>query len=446
MVVLLVACANAGFVGSLGIPLVPLVQDEYGLSLGEAQWTATIALLVGAVATPVLGRLSDGRGGRQFIWLALGLMTLGAGLSIIPGDFTLMITGRALQGVGMALAPLAITVARHALPEAAFARAVGYLAVAAVTGAGIAFPVSTWIASNHGLHASFLFAAALAGATLLAAVIVLPPTGTDRPETGSIDLVGALLLSATVILLMLLITRPNQPLPTAITVALLTAATAVALVLWVNRRDDPFVDLRTQLRAENRGVNIIGMLVGVGAYAALTLVSLRVQAPVSTGYGLGHSAFIAGSMIVPFSLTSIAGSRLSPYLRPRIGGIAVLVVGAAMTSLGLLALSIPLHSLLVFGAVMCIVGVGAGLTFASTPAVISERVAPAAMGSALSFNQLLRYLGFSAGGALAVAVLELASRDPTGFPDQNAHIWAALACAAVPAVSFIFLRRARSGS
>lgn len=440
---LFVACANAGFVGSLGIPLVPLVQEEYRLTLGEAQWTATISMLVGAVATPILGRLSDGRRGRELIWLALAMTTLGTMLCVPQAGFALLITGRGLQGVGMALAPLAITVARRSLPEATFTRTVGYLAVATVTGAGIAFPVMTWIATNYGLHASFAFASALAAATLLSTIFVLPAHRANGFGTRSIDVVGAGLLSVSVVFVLLLITRPRQPWEVAVTLSAIALVATIALVIWVRRRVDPFVDLLVHLRKPHNSVNLIGLMVGVGAYSALTLVSLRIQAPESTGYGLGLSAFVAGSMIVPFSLTSIGGSRLSLLLRSRMSAVSVLILGAAMTTLGLLALSIPIHSLIMFALVMCLVGLGAGLTFASTPSVISEQVPPHAIGSALSFNQLLRYLGFSAGGALAVAVLELTSSTPAGYPDQNSHIWATLACAAVPAVSAVFLRSAR---
>ena len=47
-------------IGSLGAPLITAVAGQYDVSLAAAQWTLTIALLAGAVATPVLGRLGSG--------------------------------------------------------------------------------------------------------------------------------------------------------------------------------------------------------------------------------------------------------------------------------------------------------------------------------------------------------------------------------------------------
>src|SRR4051794_41292502 len=47
-------------VASLGTPLITSVATTFRVSLGSAQWTLTVALLSGAVATPVLGRLGAG--------------------------------------------------------------------------------------------------------------------------------------------------------------------------------------------------------------------------------------------------------------------------------------------------------------------------------------------------------------------------------------------------
>jgi hypothetical protein len=60
----LVSVGLAGAViGSLGAPLITAVAEAYDVSLAASQWTLTIALLAGAVATPVVGRSGPDRGG-----------------------------------------------------------------------------------------------------------------------------------------------------------------------------------------------------------------------------------------------------------------------------------------------------------------------------------------------------------------------------------------------
>ncbi len=53
-------------VSSLGAPLVPTIAVDYGVTLGDAQWTLTVTLLVGARSSPpwwdgsASGRAGDG--------------------------------------------------------------------------------------------------------------------------------------------------------------------------------------------------------------------------------------------------------------------------------------------------------------------------------------------------------------------------------------------------
>ena len=47
-------------ISSLGAPLIPSIAAADHVSLPDAQWSLTLTLLVGAVATPVFGRLGDG--------------------------------------------------------------------------------------------------------------------------------------------------------------------------------------------------------------------------------------------------------------------------------------------------------------------------------------------------------------------------------------------------
>ena len=44
-------------ISSLGAPLLPDVAEDFHVSLPDAQWSLTAALIAGAIAAPVLGRL-----------------------------------------------------------------------------------------------------------------------------------------------------------------------------------------------------------------------------------------------------------------------------------------------------------------------------------------------------------------------------------------------------
>ena len=54
-------------ISSLGAPLVPAIAAANTVSVTSAQWSLTVTLVVGAVATPVIGRLGDGSSRRTVV-------------------------------------------------------------------------------------------------------------------------------------------------------------------------------------------------------------------------------------------------------------------------------------------------------------------------------------------------------------------------------------------
>jgi MFS family permease len=61
------------------------------------------ALLSGAIATPVLGRLADGRRRKRTMIVTLALILAGNILAALAGQFAMLLVGRAVQGIGLGL-------------------------------------------------------------------------------------------------------------------------------------------------------------------------------------------------------------------------------------------------------------------------------------------------------------------------------------------------------
>jgi predicted MFS family arabinose efflux permease len=99
-------------IGSLGAPLIPSVAPHSNVSLGAAQWTLTITLLTGALATPVLARMGAGPHRRRVILFTLITVVAGSIVTVLPVGFAGLLAGRGLQGIGVGLTSLVIGVAR----------------------------------------------------------------------------------------------------------------------------------------------------------------------------------------------------------------------------------------------------------------------------------------------------------------------------------------------
>ena len=93
-------------ISSLGAPLIPSIARDLDASLEQRQWSLTATLLVGAVATPVVGRLGDGRHRRTVTLACLAIVAVGGASRRSAGSLPVLVAGRAMQGVGLALMPL----------------------------------------------------------------------------------------------------------------------------------------------------------------------------------------------------------------------------------------------------------------------------------------------------------------------------------------------------
>jgi MFS family permease len=70
---------------------------------------------------------------------------------------------------------------------------------------------------------------------------------------------------------------------------------------------------------------------------------------------------------------------------------------------------------------MLVGGVGGGAVFNAIPRLLVRAVPPHETGSAMAFNIVLRFLGFSMGSALSVAVLDRLA-DAAGRPTEEGYV------------------------
>ncbi|MFC1407064.1 MULTISPECIES: MFS transporter [Streptacidiphilus] len=432
-------------ISSLGSPLVPTIASVDHVSLSDAQWSLTITLLVGAVATPTMGRLGDGPHRRRVIIGATAVVLLGSVLAALPLGFGFLIVGRGLQGLGLGLTPLAIATARDALPAERSRPAVALLSITTVAGVGLGYPLTGLIAESWGVHAGFWFGAIISALALTAAVLVVP--NAQGREKRPLDALGAVLLAVGLAGLLLALSEGEIWGWGSSRLIGLTAVAVVLLVWWAVhelRTEHPLVDLRSLRNRVVLTADVSGLIAGVAMYMLMSMVTRFVQTPSSAGYGFGTSVLVTGLVLLPFSAASVASSKLVPLLARRTSTALVLPVGCAVSLLSMVMFLFARNSLWELFVIMGVAGLGVGCTFAVMPGLIVSSVPAHETGSAISFNQVLRTVGYSTGSVLSAVILE--AHTPVGrlLPENSGYQAAAwLGCAVwvVTAVVTIVLPR-----
>ncbi|ODQ89737.1 MFS transporter [Mycolicibacterium flavescens] len=404
--VLAAAGISVSLMQTLMIPLIPELPVLLHTGPANASWTITATLLVGAVATPVFGRLGDLYGPRPILIACAALLTAGSLLAAVTSELLPLIVGRGLQGFGLPIIPLGISVLRAAVPPERVGAAMGLMSSSLGVGGAMGLPLSAIIAQNFDWHMLFWVSAGLgAGALLLFAFLVphIPASSSER-----LDPLGALGLAAGLSALLVAITKGSGWGWTSAMTLGLFAASAVIFVLfgvWQFRVPSPTVDLRTTIRRPVLTTNLASIAVGFSLFAMSLIAPQILELPLETGYGLGQSLLTTGLWMAPGGLTMMLVSPVAARIAGTRGPRFTLIVGSAIVAGGYLAGLFLMNSAWQLCVFNVLVSVGVGFAFSSLPALINAAVPVSETAAANGINALARSLGTSISSAVIGAVL-----------------------------------------
>ncbi|MCA1223530.1 MFS transporter, partial [Streptomyces sp. 8L] len=418
-IVVVVALA-AGVAAMAQTTVVPLLGELPGLLHAGAagtSWIVTATLLGGAVTSPVVGRLGDLYGKRRLVLTVLVLVTAGSVLCAVSDSLAPVIVGRGLQGIGMGLVPLGISLLRDVLSPRRLGSAIALTSSVLGIGAAVGLPLAAAVAQFADWHLLFWgigVLTAVIGVLVARLVPVTPPLARGR-----FDGVGTLALTAGLTALLLAVSYGGEWGWTGAATLGLLAGALVALVLWgvwERRTRDPLIDVRTAARRPVLLVNATSVLVGFALYAQLLMVPQLLELPTATGYGLGRSMVQAGLLMLPAGVAMMGASTLGARISAARGPKTSLLSGTVLIGVGYVVSLTGMGSVtaLVVGTVVTQGGVG--FAYGAIPALLMTAVPAAETGAANGFNTLMRSLGTSLSGAVVGAVFAQLSSPLGGAP------------------------------
>lgn len=405
----LIATAMVGaLVAGLGVPTIPTIGELFDTSLVRAQWTVSIPLVVGIVSIPLLARLAELYGRRRILIVTLALIALGGVTSALAHSLPQVLFGRALQGTGYAIIPIAAGLARQHLHGRRLDVAIAMISTSLLVGVGLSSPIVGVLIDVAGLEYAFLGAACVTVLVAVAVMIWVPP---NRPTGGHarLDWLGAALVMSGLAVLMLAVEEAARPGSPWAGTAGLAIAGVVLLVAWTwheLRTDDPLIDLQVTVGNGVWIVSVTGTLTGLTMFAGITALNIMLQRPAGEG-GLGLTVLGCGIVLLPMSLSGFAATSAVARLSGRVEPAWIMGIGfTAITTGYLLVASFhdePWH----FSAITVLLGSGVGMAYSVHYRIIAERLTPSRIVSATGANHLLRLIGGAVGSTLAAVVLTI---------------------------------------
>jgi EmrB/QacA subfamily drug resistance transporter len=431
LAVLALAALAYALLQTMVAPALPEIQHELGVSTTSVTWVLTVYLLTASVATPILGRLGDMFGKERTLVAVLALFALGSLIAALSHSLPLLVAGRAVQGAGGAVFPLAFGIIRDEFPRERVATGIGLISATFGIGGGGGLVLSGLIVDNLSYEWIFWFGLAVVLVAMVATHFFVPESPVKSPAR--IDWTGAALLSAGLTCMLLAVSQADEWGWGSPEIVGLFAAAAVILAVWVRferRQAEPLVDMSLLRRRGVWTTNLTGLLIGFGMFGSFILIPQFVQTPARAGYGFGADVTAAGLFLLPSAAVMLVAGPLAGALAGRSGSKLPLLLGTACAALSFGFLSVAHGEQWELIAATAFLGLGIGLSFASMANLIVEAVPQAQTGEATGMNTIMRTVGGAFGAQIAAAIISGNLVAGSAYPAEAGYTEAFLISAA----------------
>ena len=390
----------------------PSIRNDLGFSETSLAWVVNAYMLTFGGFLLLGGRLGDLYGHRRLFLLGILLFTLaslGCGLS---HSQHMLVTARGIQGLGAAVVTsVALSLIMSLFIEPADrAKAMGVYGFVCAGGGSIGVLLGGFLTSALDWHWIFLVNLPI-GVAVSALSLKLLPRSRNASATRHLDVMGAITVTASLMLAVYAIVNGNEDGWTSMrTISLLAIAVMLmAIFLGIESRvRAPLMPLGL-FRLRNIAVaNIVGVLWAAAMFAWFFLSALYLQlvlgyGPLQVGLAFLPANLIMGGCSLGFSARIVMRFGIR---RPLAGGLFLATAGLVLFARA------PVNGGFVADVLpgMLLLGLGAGIAFNPMLLAAMSDVAPNESGLASG----LVNTAFMMGGALGLAVLASLAASRTG--------------------------------
>ena len=381
----------------------PSIREDLGFSETSLAWVVNAYLLTYGGFLLLGGRLGDLFGNRRLFLVGITLFTLASLACGVATAQWFLVSARAVQGVGGAIASaVSLSLMMNLFTDAADrAKAMGIFGFVAAGGGSIGVLLGGVLTNSLDWHWIFLVNFPI-GILVVVLALRLLPAAPGLAAGGRLDVAGAVTVTTSLMLAVYAIVNGNETGWTSGRTLGLLAAAAVLLVAFLSiegRVDAPLMPLRLFRLRNVATSNVVGILWAAAMFAWFFLSALYLQLV------LGYSPLQVGLAFLPSNVIMAAFSiGLSAKLVMRFGIRTPLATGLLLAAAGLaLFARLPVDGNFVVDVLpsMVLLGFGAGMALNPLLLAAMSDVAPEESGLASGIVNT----SFMMGGALGLAIL-----------------------------------------
>lgn len=380
-----------------------IATDLHGLN--KLSWVATAYLLTSAISTPLYGKISDQFGRKKIFMFAIVLFLVGSALCGLSQTMNQLVAFRALQGIGAGgLMSLSMTIVGDVVSPRQRGKYLGYFgAVFAIS--SVAGPLLGGFFTDS-LSWRWVFYVNLPLGIIALSVIATRLHLPVRRNAHRIDYVGAILLAATVVPIILgtVWGGVTYPWGSHTIVGLFAGAILAGLVFifWEHKAPEAILPMHL-FKNDIFSVSVIlSLLAGVALFAAILFI------PEYQQIVRGYSAVKSGLLLLPMVGGMMVMLVTSGRLITKFGHYRIFpIIGTFITAIGMWLFShLTLHTTqLELSLWMIVLGIGIGSFMQVMTLAVQNSVPRSELGVATASATFFRSMGSSLGGAVFGAIL-----------------------------------------
>ena len=396
------------------IPALPFLINDFDISYNTSSWILTSYLIAGAVMTPIIGKLSDIYGKKKILLIVIIIYSLGTLLGGMSNNIFMLIMSRIVQGIGLAMFPVAFAIIRDKFPQEKLSIGQGIFTAVFSAGAVIGLGLGATIVEYFSWHMTFLSIVPLMIMLLIVVYkrIHIADEKLVTKNQARIDIKGTIMLVIVVSTFLIGLTYLPYTISNASYSNLMMTITLFAIsvgflplfIATQRRAHAPIVDISLLKDYILLPTNILIMTIGVSFFLIYQTLPIMVQSPVPLGFGGGpvDTAVVQ----LPFMILSFIISVLSGFLVGKIGNLKPTLLGSIISTLGFVLLFIYHPTQLIISLELAIIAIG--LALAEIGAFnISLVSAPIRLsGTSLGITMLLFLIGMSIGPSISGIYME----------------------------------------
>lgn len=389
-------------------PSLPSIASDFGVTIAQVSLVIALYAVSGTALIPVVGKLGDIYGKKRILAYILVFYAAAVMVTGFSPNFSFMLVARTVQGIGLAIQPLAMSIIREEFPKDLVPRAQGILSGMFGVGFAVSLPLGALVSNNYGWRTTYHTAIPFVLLLALLVFVAVKESPFRRPNV-KVDYVGAGLLGLSLASVVLALAEgPSWGWTSDGTLSLIILGLIALVPLFVYERrylgrgGEPILNLKLLSMRNVATSNLIFLVNSLGMFLAFQAFVYLFELPQPVGYHL--DIFNTGLSLVPLAISLMIFAPLTGFVVSKVGIKRMTVPGALVGAAGFFANSqvatYDLHLVFLFVA-----GAGLAITLASTINLLVLTVDPREMGLATSMNTVFRNLGSSLGAPIAGSLL-----------------------------------------